>query len=328
MSALLLSTLSLILLPSSATGLHFDVQPTKIEIGLSMRFYLNCSFNHGTDPEMSSLVALFISRAQDTTNVDFHEIASVNTFSGNVSNMIHDNATISGVINNLGVSFLSMEWKFPGDQVSGLYKCVANGVDGTGHPISVMSTSQVTSEMPGTKELVQLVRDLMIKIDYAPEDNTCISGCWQRRLEQMMKARFEITSLYNGHRYLLSKISNHASVAVAQESCELYGGYLAEIDDADELLFVQNFIKSNRNVDFILVLIGGTDEGHEKHWVFERTGRNVTFTKWDPGYPSVDTRSNCLYLRADLYLWIMGDNVCFRTDSNYNSRYMCELPEQ
>ncbi|CAL1546031.1 unnamed protein product [Lymnaea stagnalis] len=326
MAGLPLNTIALLILTASATGIQFNVQPTRIEIGLSNRFTIFCSFNHGTDPEMSSLVSLFISRAQDTANVDFHEIASINTFSGNVSNMIHNNATISGVINNLGVSFLSMEWKFPDDQVSGLYKCVANGVDGTGHPISVMSTSLVTSEMPDTKQLVQVVRNLMINMDYALE-NTCISGCWQGRLEQMKRARFEISSLYNGHRYLLSKIANLASVAVAQESCEFYGGYLAEIDDEDELLFVQNFIKSPKTIDYRLVLVGGTDEGHEHQWVFDRTGRNVTFTKWIPGYPLIQPAYNCLYLHGD-YAWIMVDYLCFETARTFNSRYMCELPEQ
>ncbi|CAL1546028.1 unnamed protein product [Lymnaea stagnalis] len=324
MSPLLLCTLFLMSLSSSATGLQFNVQPTRIEFGLSKRFYLNCSFNHGTDPEMSSLVSLFISRSKDTTIVDFHEIASINTFSGSVSDIELDNATFSGVINNLGVSFISMEWKFPDEDVSGVYKCVANGVDGTGHPISVMSTSLVTSEIPDTKDLVQVVRNLMINMDYALE-NTCISGCWQRRLEQMMKARFEI-SLYKGHRYLLSKIANIASVAVAQESCELYGGYLAEIDDENEWLFVHSFIKSTK-VDYRLVLIGGMDEGHTNHWVFQRTGRNVTYTKWGSGRPFVGYITyNCLYLFGDID-WFMVDFVCFETDRTYSTRYLCELPE-
>ncbi|CAL1546029.1 unnamed protein product [Lymnaea stagnalis] len=247
-------------------------------------------------------------------------------FFGNVSNMIHDNATIAGVINNIGGSFISMEWKFPGNEVKGLYKCAANGVDGTGHPLSVITTSLVTSEIPDTIKLAQVVRNLMINMDYALE-NSCTSGCWQGRLERMKNAVFDISTLYNGHRYLLSKMYNLANVPVAQESCELYGGYLAEIDDENEMLFVQKFMELHRSDSYIFVVIGGTDEGHEHHWVFDRSGRNVTYTKWISGHPLTNPTLNCLFLHRD-YGWTMDDYLCLDINRTYNFKYLCELPDQ
>ncbi|CAL1546027.1 unnamed protein product [Lymnaea stagnalis] len=325
MANFMLGAAALLIFSYSATGLQFDVQPTKIEIGLSTRFDIVCSFNHGTDNEMSSLVSLIVSRSKDTTNVGYRELASIDAFSGRVTDLVQGNATLSGAVNNMGVSYLRLEWKFPDDEVSGLYRCVANGIDETGHPISVMSTSLVTSEIPGTRQLVQVVRNVLLNMDYALE-NMCISGCWQSRLEQMRKARFEISSLYNGHRYLLSKTANLASVAVAQESCELYGGYLAEIDDDFELLFVQNFTKSAPGIDYTMVLIGGTDYGHKNHWVFDRNLRNVTYTKWIAGRPSTTANYNCIYLAAPT--WAMSDYICFEVTRTYNTRYICEVPEE
>ncbi|CAL1546026.1 unnamed protein product [Lymnaea stagnalis] len=325
METLLLISMTLLLFASKATGLQFNVQPTKIEIGLSTRFDIVCSFNHGTDNELSSLVSLIVSRSKNTTYEDYRELASVDALSGHVTVMVQSNATISGAINNRGVSYLKMEWKFPDDEVSGLYKCLANGVDGSGHPIGVVSTNQVTSEIPDVRQLVNVVHDVLINMDSAL-GNMCISGCWQSRLEQMRKARFVISSLYNGHRYLLSKTASLASVAVAQESCELYGGYLAEIYDDFELLFIQNFIKSPPGIDYTMVLIGGTDYGHKNHWVYDRNQRNVTYTKWIPGKPSTTANYNCLYLAAPT--WAMSNYICFEVTRTYNTRYLCEVPEE
>ncbi|CAL1530129.1 unnamed protein product [Lymnaea stagnalis] len=325
MASPLFGKVALLFLLSAASALQFIAQPTMIEIGLTPSLDLRCSFTHGSDPEMASLVSLFISRSRDLENIDYQEIASVNSFTGNISNVAHGNATVSGFISNLGQSYLSMHWTLPGDQEAGLYKCVANGVDGTGHPISVMSTTQVTSEVPSIRQLVDELRNLKINMKYALE-NICISGCWQTRLELMKNARFEISSLYKGRRYLLSKLADIASAPVAQESCELYGGYLAEIDDDDELHFVQNFIKTRSNIDYRMVLIGGTDDGHEHVWYYQRDGRAMTYTNWAPGQPIVDPTTNCVYLWAD-FSWLMDDYHCFQLDRTFNPRYLCEVPE-
>ncbi|CAL1530128.1 unnamed protein product [Lymnaea stagnalis] len=317
---------ALLLIASAASALQFTAHPTMIHFGFTPSLDLRCSFTQGGNTGIISLVSMFISRSRDTHNIDYQEIASVNSFTGNLSNVAHGNATVSGFISNLGESYLSMHWTSPDDQEAGLYNCVANGVDGTGHPISVMSTSQVTSEVPSIIQMVQEILNLKVNMNNALGNN-CTSGSWQTRLELMKNARFEISSLYKGRRYLLSKIADFVSAPVAQESCELYGGYLAEIEDDDELQFVQNFFKTRSKIDFKFVLIGGTDEGHENVWVYQRDGRAMTYTKWALGEPVGGVTNNCLFLGSERN-WLMAASPCLVLVEDYNPRYLCEVIEE
>ncbi|CAL1546032.1 unnamed protein product [Lymnaea stagnalis] len=313
--------LVLLSLTSAVSGIQFSVQPTTIEIGLTPRLDVRCSLSHGVDTELASLVSLFISRSPDTDTLNFQEIASINTFSGNVSNVLHSGAAVSGFINNAGQSSLSMHWTYPSLQEAGIYKCVANGVDGAGHSLSVASSSVVAIEQPSMSQVVDELRKMKLNIDNALA-NSCISGCWHSRLEQMKKARFEISSLYQGHRYLLSLNDNGLSAWSAEESCELYGGYLAEVDDDPELQFMQGFIRAHSTAGHKMVLIGGrhTTGG----WAFSRSGQPLTFTKWSHGMP--DGKFNCLYLWSGSG-WLMYDLACLLVDVTYYPRYLCEVPE-
>ncbi|CAL1546025.1 unnamed protein product [Lymnaea stagnalis] len=320
------SVVLLLLFASGASGLQlFNIQPANIVLGITPRLDLKCSFTFGAGDNVSTLVSLFISRSNDPEYTVYQEIASINTFSGHLVDISHGNASLSGVINNgSGESFISMQWRFPGQQETGLYKCVANGVDAAGHPLSVTSTSEVTSEQPSIGTMIEAIRVLNIKASHAL-DNICISDCWQTRLDQMSHARFDVSNVYKGRRYLLSKFDRGVSSPLAEESCELYGGYLAEFDDNDELLFVQGFLRANSVAGYKMVRVGGTDEGHEGTWVYQRNNKPMAFTKWMPGEPDGIPLDDCVYLWSD-HEWLMDDSRCSFYDSNYNPRYLCEVP--
>ncbi|CAL1542653.1 unnamed protein product [Lymnaea stagnalis] len=135
-------------------------------------------------------------------------------------------------------------------------------------------------------------------------------------------ALFEISPEFEGRRYYLSKRTGGAAIPVSEATCELFGGYLVEIDDLKEYRFVQNFIR-NHSSDFFGVYTGGNDEDREGTWVYRHSKEPAVLLDWTPGQPTNDVDGDCLILlnRND---WRMDDFRCYYDNSD--TRFMCEVP--
>ncbi|CAL1546033.1 unnamed protein product [Lymnaea stagnalis] len=313
----------IIFLTGAVTGLQLIIQPQQIEEGVTQTLDINCSTSLGAGSDFVTLVSLVLSLAT-ISGGQFNDLASVDSFSGQVVNLGHGNLTVFGNIDNNGESFLGARWSSPGLQETGVYKCTANGLDVTGQPVNVSTSSQVNvkqSEIQALKaELSKMKADIELALN-----NSCISGCWQNKLDVMMELMFTSSTVRNGHRYLLSTKDNRVTAPVAAATCVFFGGYLAEIDDVDEFLFVQSFVNSS---DFQMTLIAGTNDSPNGTWVIQRTNQPMPFTKWGLGQPIGSSGVNCAYLNSH-YNWDMDVYSCYNLETAYNfwPRFVCELPE-
>ncbi|XP_059176058.1 C-type lectin domain family 17, member A-like [Physella acuta] len=142
------------------------------------------------------------------------------------------------------------------------------------------------------------------------------------RVNSAVLVLFETSQPYRGRRYYLSKPLGNADINRSQAMCLLIGGYLAEIDDAAEYLFVKSFIRGYSG--FFAVYTGGNDEAQEGAWVYRYSGKPVTYLDWTPGQPTNDIDGDCLtYLdRTD---WKMDDFRCMYTGND--TRFVCEVPD-
>ena len=103
-------------------------------------------------------------------------------------------------------------------------------------------------------------------------------------------------SVYKGHRYVLVGPLpwNHT---VAERTCEQYGGYLVEVDDDEEYNFLVSFLKDKpKPGSEQFGFISGTAKGHEGSYVFQHSGKPVTFFKWASGEPDRIATQNYLSL--------------------------------
>lgn len=153
------------------------------------------------------------------------------------------------------------------------------------------------------------------------------------RQNMTRSAMTQNSTVFQGHKYVISRLT-WWDVPMAEVMCRsLFGGYLVEIDDDDELSAVQNLIRSSVDgFDFSHEsnIIGGTDEGREGKWTFLYSDKPITFFNWHSGYSGTGGRwnttagvdNNCLFLsRSQLKMW---DNPCVRHD--LLARFICEIP--
>ncbi|XP_059178875.1 uncharacterized protein LOC131958010 [Physella acuta] len=147
---------------------------------------------------------------------------------------------------------------------------------------------------------------------------------WNARLETMKNSLFHVSPQYaeNGHLYLLSNRLYTVDISRAQATCIQYGGYVAEVDTYDEMQFIRSFISGY--TDISVVLIGGSDEAVEGHWVNQHNG-TPTYLSWANGQPNAGTSETvCTYGGEETYKWQMiivilrVTSIMFRFYVNYH----------
>ncbi|KAH9523257.1 hypothetical protein Btru_066218 [Bulinus truncatus] len=138
----------------------------------------------------------------------------------------------------------------------------------------------------------------------------------------MQAKLFEVSDVYRGRRYYLNTRTYYWTANDAHFRCHMYGGYLAEIDDADEFDFVRNFLilKAQK---FYEIVIGGSDEAEEGKWRYVYSNRPVPYFNWTVGQPDAGRSANNLCFWRDLKYY-MSDCIMLLT---YDWSYLCEIPE-
>ncbi|XP_059176067.1 perlucin-like protein [Physella acuta] len=140
------------------------------------------------------------------------------------------------------------------------------------------------------------------------------------RLTKATGVLFHESQVFKGHRYYLSKPLGYPDFDTSEALCHLIGGYLVEVNDADEHRFIKSFLNTFSDISYVYT--GGSDEKKEGSWVFRGSGKPVTYFDWVEGQPGSDTLANCLVYHKTTW-WGMDDNVC--TFSGGSSRFMCEV---
>ncbi|KAH9488079.1 hypothetical protein Btru_065479 [Bulinus truncatus] len=117
-----------------------------------------------------------------------------------------------------------------------------------------------------------------------------------------------------------SEDSTAWNISAAISSCNMVGGYLAEINDRNEYLVIQSeFIKAGIEI----MLIGGTDEAVEGKWLYQYSRSPVTFFDWNTQEPNNFNNEDCLELRKSLTSK-MNDIPCFNSVYG-DSNFLCEI---
>lgn len=260
-------------------------------------------------------MSLIISHAQQINGTKFHELASINGFDGNhVSQLSNTTATATGHMGLFHDPYLALEWTNPSAHESGFYQCTANGMDEVGHLAKASKSVQVTSASgPGTAANNSATNsDLQIKIDELT--NRVLS------LEKTKLRLFNISEEFNGSKYYLSS-QFWKNVDVAEALCQVYGGYLAEINNAAEYGFIKNFLNPFLGVD--RVLVGASDELTEGQWYYRYSKHTVMFTNWNTGEPNTDS-NDCMILYG-FNDWKMQDFPCYDDDQELQRYFLCEI---
>ncbi|XP_059146632.1 uncharacterized protein LOC131934589 [Physella acuta] len=319
--------LSLSLITVNSLTLH--VTPANIQPGITENLAINCTLPAGSSSNMASLVSVTLSRAVNTSDPNFKQIALIDSFSGVLNKAPEENITVSGVINAIGESFLSVTWMYPLSTTAGFYKCDASGLDLTGHPLVISQTANVYINTTDVNDLaVEILKlkntilQITSELQTLRNDFSGFVDVWNQRMNQTMESLFELSPVSNGSVYLLSRDDPAVVPAVAQATCQAYGGNLAEIGDHEELSFVQSFVKNFSGFNF--VLIGGSQVSSPGNWVYRHSNESLEFFDWAPGRPQDRLSDNCLTL-WDYYDWKMADIDCMMDPKTWPKRFMCEI---
>ncbi|KAK0067551.1 perlucin-like protein [Biomphalaria pfeifferi] len=132
-------------------------------------------------------------------------------------------------------------------------------------------------------------------------------------------SKFFSPRAYKEKCYYLSTFSPR-NYDEANTYCDKLGGYLAELDDWDELRFAQNVVLTS---DCDIVYIAGSDRAQEGRWIFPRTGQPIRVFDWKTREPNnLGNVENCLHLWKS-YDAKMNDYVCEFTKQK--SYFLCEV---
>ncbi|CAL1527816.1 unnamed protein product [Lymnaea stagnalis] len=321
-----------------ANSLNIDVQNTEQAAAL----VVNCTSNPIDEREfnLTKLSSLILSHSHSGNVSDFREVASIQSITLHPIDIFYENATADGAFHTDRTSFLSLTWSPPSENAWGTYKCVANGIDSIGHPVSVSNTRHFTrgnfeiflEEISSLKsELKKLTEDvegneklcwseiakMKIELERCDEKIERFVNSSSQRRELLAHALFEIPVVFNGHTYFLSRQEPSLVSTVATATCESLGGYLVHIDDRNEFSFVRDLVK--RHAGWKFVLIGGLNESQSGQWL-------IPFYNGGSGEPDEKGNEHCLAVGVECAC-VMGDVPCILGDNeSLPARFLCEIP--
>ncbi|XP_055884248.1 uncharacterized protein LOC106065543 isoform X1 [Biomphalaria glabrata] len=336
MTAYLLFVLCQLLTVTQA-ALVIDVQPSRIQPGLTNNLVVNCSITDNKVPQMLKINSLVLSRVTSADNDTIEELIILNYNESNNTSKTSKNP--KGSIGFNGASYVSLTWPNPSYRDASKYKCEARGISTSFNKISAAAYASVETDEPDIRSLVDELLHLRketyetsnslkeVKQKYASLNEVLQKSVNKLNAEkQLSKNSFFIASnVFQGKRYYMSRKQASNDINKAQATCAFYGGYLVEIDTTDEYTFIVNFIKSVSANDstFSCVYNGLMDPENDGIWTHVFTKKDSKFLPWGKGEPQNTADYNCMCLEKS-YNWRYNDLPCYYTDV---LRYLCEIPE-
>ncbi|CAL1546034.1 unnamed protein product [Lymnaea stagnalis] len=295
-------------------GQLLTANPGNITAGFTTSLVVNCTVTAGQDPNLASVVSLTLSRSKVTQNPVYTPVVAVDSFTGTPGSSVDQNAVATGKIDNTGVSYLSVRWTSPTVDQAGLYRCELSGLSQTGQPL----ISEASVEVSASKLGADLLVDLVLNLSATVEALKTIVDSYEKRLTETKDTLFNISAVYDGRRYLVSKQNPVLSTPNAQAACQTYGGYLAKVNSTEEHNFIRDFL--DESFGFVLILIGSIYHGDELYDSIER------FAVWElHDYPPFD--SYCAFLHYETN-WNLSTFDCMMVNDRQKPRFLCEVPEQ
>ncbi|GFO17597.1 collectin-11 [Plakobranchus ocellatus] len=137
------------------------------------------------------------------------------------------------------------------------------------------------------------------------------------KLASIDREKYIVSSVYKGSVYLISSEDKTFDIEGIDKLCVDAGGYLVEIDDADEHEFVKKFSAAGGGS---LVYTGINDIETEGTFVYTHSKKPLPNLAWKPGNPDNyggGEGEDCVNVATNG----INDLTCKR-----NARYMCEIP--
>jgi len=344
--------------PNTARAALGEVSVTSssssIHEGFTKSLSVNCSFSNSPNSSDFGFINSMILSKTDSNSDTYSEIAIVTSLAPDyvvVKNSLKA-ADVTGHLSQAGRSEISYTWTYPSGDVSGSYLCTVHGMDRLGHPVTTSATTEIGERPVDFDMILEKMRQMEKAQDVLvgrlnettaqlekvkAEQNQTLAelhrvetyhsvtesklNALTARLNNSMQAVSEAISTFRGHTYLLSR-PTWQNAPVMGLQCQVFGGYLAGIDDQQEYDFVVKLIDANSVNDTLDVMIGGTESGHENNWVFAYSGKPVSFFKWVPGEPNNSGNTeHCIEIYSKS--GEMNDDDCIYDTTQ---RFICEIP--
>ncbi|KAH9514897.1 hypothetical protein Btru_021298 [Bulinus truncatus] len=314
--------------------LFTQVSPESFDVGLTRNLTVECLVTRENNPNLAHLISISLHHSTEMNQSEYSYLASMNSFqSGAVQVEEKDkpNGRYFGKIDNNNKSFLRAIWEYPKVNRAGHYKCEASGITLMGKHLTLSSTATVQAVQPVKEQIVDKIQTLARLVEQLQTGMNATNNLVNelRIFKEWTSSRLNLSvsfplipsPRYQGRRYWLSKRTQSITPSVANLVCQVYGGYLVEIDSNEELRFVRDHLVRKRL--FHTIHIGATDEKHEGVWINRHSGTRVTVFNWGPGEPNGGRNENCMEFRYYTNDWYMNDMPCSVTYSGY----ICEIPE-
>uniref|UniRef100_A0A2C9M2R4 C-type lectin domain-containing protein n=1 Tax=Biomphalaria glabrata TaxID=6526 RepID=A0A2C9M2R4_BIOGL len=225
------------------TNLTFKIDPPSLIPGVQVEVNLLCTFRRNEFPDMASVFSMIIAHSTNPTLPVYNYIASVNQVEGHAHNISHDIKIISGSVDNNGESSLHVRFNYPEINLTGAYMCEVYGFDQIGKPMTKYNSQiLLTNNITDVYSLVRQNQELVSSIQACIQNQTGLVR--PTRLLSVLLSNFYPPVINNGHAYYLTKNLTYFEYFSAQRVCEEFGGYLVELDDHQEFIFVRDFISS------------------------------------------------------------------------------------
>jgi len=127
---------------------------------------------------------------------------------------------------------------------------------------------------------------------------------------------------FHGKKYYMS-YPLPRNLTLALNTCQQFGGILAEINNVNEFNFIQDFGVASDSFEVgVYIMLGATDRESEGHWRYTSSGGSVQFFSWNMHQHNGGHRENCMFLAAQ-GTHNMKDDKCFKQDTP--TRFLCEI---
>ncbi|CAL1548020.1 unnamed protein product [Lymnaea stagnalis] len=314
-----------LLIHNAAASFYVLLSHYRINYGITEDFVAECTFERGPSTNVSKVEVLTLSRLGEFHS-SYVDVATIDYVTGGLAVVVADEVAVAtGSINQTGVSTLSVKWRFPQEDQVGTYKCVAQGEDQSGRPISIEDTDAATGNLPVSTDLINKIISLDGQAKRREDQLRVEIEILDRKLDIMQAVLFVSGFTFNGVQYYLSRVP-FSDDKQSMAACSVYGGHLAEIDTVDEYNAIVNYLKAELGASIgggvDGVVVSGTDEVREGVWLYHFSGKPLKFVDWYGPEPNDGVFYNCLALwRANGYK--MTDFPC--GNNQYNALYLCEI---
>ncbi|GFO04904.1 hypothetical protein PoB_003140900 [Plakobranchus ocellatus] len=82
----------------------------------------------------------------------------------------------------------------------------------------------------------------------------------KRKIPSIDVTKYDVSNIANGRVYAVSKTEEMQGMRNIERSCDLIGGYVAEIDSVAEQMFLTNFLQMTSNYGYYIGVVRSTQQ--------------------------------------------------------------------